>query len=68
MAIGVGLGAQAAVFGALLHMTYHSLAKPVALFSAGTLAQLHSSSNFDRIGQGRSRVRRSRALCSCSPR
>jgi hydrogenase-4 component F len=52
MAIGVGLNAQAAVFGALLHMTYHSLAKPVALFSAGTLAQLHSSSNFDRIGQG----------------
>ena len=51
MAVGVGLGAQAAVFGALLHMTYHSLAKPVALFSAGTLAQLHSSSNFDRIGQ-----------------
>jgi hydrogenase-4 component F len=52
MAFGVGLGAQAAVFGALLHMTYHSMAKPVALFSAGTLAQLHSSSNFDRIGQG----------------
>jgi hydrogenase-4 component F len=52
MAIGVGLGARAAVFGALLHMTYHSLAKPVALFSAGTLAQLHSSSDFDRIGQG----------------
>ena len=52
MAIGFGLGARAAVFGALLHMTYHSLAKPVALFSAGTLAQLHSSSNFDRIGHG----------------
>ena len=52
MAIGVGLGAQAAVFGALLHMTYHSLAKPVALFSAGTLAQLHSSSDFDQIGRG----------------
>jgi len=52
MAIGVGLGAEAAVFGALLHMTYHSLAKPVALCSAGTLAQLHSSSNFDRIGHG----------------
>jgi hydrogenase-4 component F len=52
MAIGIGLGAQAAVFGALLHMTYHSLAKPVAVFSAGTLAQQHSSSNFDRIGQG----------------
>jgi hydrogenase-4 component F len=52
MAVGVGLGAQAGVFGALLHMTYHSLAKPVSLFSAGTLAQLHSSSDFSRIGTG----------------
>jgi hydrogenase-4 component F len=52
MALGVGLGVEAGVFGALLHMTYHSLAKPVALFSAGTLAQLHSSSDFDRIGTG----------------
>jgi hydrogenase-4 component F len=52
MAVGVGLGAQAGVFGALLHMTYHSLAKPVALFSGGTLAQMHSSSDFNRIGTG----------------
>ena len=52
MAVGVGLGVKAAVFGALLHMTYHSLAKPVALFSAGTLAQLHGSSDLDRIGGG----------------
>jgi hydrogenase-4 component F len=52
MAVGVGLGAEAGVFGALLHMTYHSLAKPVSLFSAGTLAQLHSSSDFSRIGNG----------------
>jgi hydrogenase-4 component F len=52
MAVGVGLGVEAAVFGALLHMTYHSLAKPVALFSAGTLAQLHRSSDLDRIGRG----------------
>lgn len=52
MAVGVGLGAEAGVFGALLHMTYHSLAKPVSLFSAGTLAQLHSSSDFSRIGTG----------------
>jgi hydrogenase-4 component F len=52
MAVGVGLGAEAGVFGALLHMTYHSLAKPVALLSAGTLAQLHSSSNFKEIGGG----------------
>jgi hydrogenase-4 component F len=52
IAVGVGLGAEAGAFGALLHMTYHTLAKPVALFSAGTLAQLHSSSDFGRIQNG----------------
>jgi hydrogenase-4 component F len=52
MAVGLGLGGEAAVFGALLHMTYHTLAKPVAFFSAGTLAQLHRSSDFDAIGEG----------------
>jgi hydrogenase-4 component F len=52
MAVGIGLGGEAGAFGALLHMTYHSLAKPLAFFSAGTLAQLHSSSNFSRIGHG----------------
>lgn len=52
MAVGVGLGSEAGVFGALLHMTYHSFAKPVAFFSAGSLAQLHSSSDFKRIGNG----------------
>jgi hydrogenase-4 component F len=52
MAVGVGLGSEAAVFGALLHMTYHSLAKPLSFFSAGTIAQLHGSSDFDRIGRG----------------
>jgi hydrogenase-4 component F len=52
MAVGVGLGVEAATFGALLHMTYHTLAKPLAFFSAGTLAQLHASSDFDEIGPG----------------
>jgi len=52
MALGVGLGAEAATFGALLHMTYHTLAKPLSFFSAGTLAQLHRSSDFDEIGPG----------------
>jgi hydrogenase-4 component F len=52
MALGVGLGSEAATFGALLHMTYHTLAKPLAFFSAGTLAQLHRSSDFDEIGPG----------------
>ena len=52
MAIGFGLGGEAATLGALLHMTYHTFAKPVAFFSAGTLAQLHRSSDFDAIGGG----------------
>jgi hydrogenase-4 component F len=52
MALGIGLGAETATLGALLHMTYHTLAKPLAFFSAGTLAQLHSSSDFDEIGPG----------------
>ncbi len=33
-------------------MTYHTFAKPVSFFSAGTLAQLHHSSDIDRIGPG----------------
>jgi len=52
MAVGLGLGGEAATFGALLHMTYHTFAKPLAFFSAGTLAQLHRSSDFDDIGPG----------------
>lgn len=52
MAVGFGLGVKAGVFGALLHMTYHSLAKPVAFFSAGSLAQRYRSSDFDAIGGG----------------
>jgi hydrogenase-4 component F len=52
MAVGIGLGGETAVFGALLHMTYHTFAKPVAFFSAGTLAQLHRSSDFAEIGGG----------------
>lgn len=52
MAVGVGFGGEAAVFGALLHMTYHSFAKPVAFFSAGTLSQMHHASDFDAIGPG----------------
>ena len=52
MALGVGLGTEAATYGALLHMTYHTLAKPLSFFSAGTLAQLHRSSDFDDICPG----------------
>src|SRR5258708_33664072 len=36
MALGVGLGAEAATFRAPLHMTYHTPGEPPAVFSAGT--------------------------------
>jgi hydrogenase-4 component F len=49
--IGIAVDSPAAVFAALLHMTYHSVMKPVAFFSAGTLAQLHRSSDFAGIGR-----------------
>jgi hydrogenase-4 component F len=52
MAIGLGFGVRAGVFGALLHMTYHSLAKPVSFFSGGSIAQRYSSSDFNKIGGG----------------
>jgi hydrogenase-4 component F len=52
IAVGIGLGAEAATFGALLHMTYHTIVKPLAFFSAGTLAQLHRSSDMEEIGTG----------------
>jgi len=52
MAVAVGLGGEMAIFAALLHMTYHSLAKPLTFFAAGTLAQLHRSSDFAVIGSG----------------
>ncbi len=67
MAIGLGLGGRPAVFGALLHMTYHTFAKPLAFFSAGTLAQLHRSSDLDKIGGGTSGAPLSRAGSCSSP-
>ena len=52
IAIGVGLGSRAAAFGAVLHLTYHALAKPLVFFSAGVVAQLHRSSDLKAIGTG----------------
>ena len=50
-------------------MTYHTFAKPVAFFSAGTLAQLHRSSDFD-DDRRRARSRRTpvASACCCWPR
>lgn len=51
-----GLNAPLAVFGALLHMGYHALTKPVLFFAAGNLHQHYHTLDFRRMGRGVGRV------------
>jgi len=48
IALGVGIGGLGAS-AALFHMLNHSLAKPVAFFSAGRLGQLYGSNDMTRM-------------------
>ena len=69
MAVGVGLGGEAGAFGALLHMTYHTLAKPRGVLlrrHAGAAPQLVRLRR-DRAA-ARSAGRRWPARSSCSRR
>lgn len=50
--VAVGIDAPLTVFGALLHMAYHALAKPVLFFAAGNVHQHFHSLDFRRIGPG----------------
>ena len=36
---GIGLNTPVTIFGALLHMGYHALTKPVLFFAAGNIHQ-----------------------------
>jgi hydrogenase-4 component F len=53
--VGVGMNAPLTVFGALLHMGYHALAKPVLFFAAGNIHQQVQTLDFRRIGSGLAR-------------
>jgi hydrogenase-4 component F len=44
------------VFGALLHMGYHALTKPVLFFAAGNIHQHYHTLDFRRIGGGVART------------
>uniref|UniRef100_A0A7C4GH03 NADH:quinone oxidoreductase/Mrp antiporter transmembrane domain-containing protein n=1 Tax=candidate division WOR-3 bacterium TaxID=2052148 RepID=A0A7C4GH03_UNCW3 len=44
------------MFGALLHLGYHALTKPVLFFAAGNLHQHYHTLDFRRIGRGVGRV------------
>jgi hydrogenase-4 component F len=50
--VAVGMNAPLTVFGALLHMGYHALTKPVLFFAAGHVHQHCHTLDFRRIGGG----------------
>jgi hydrogenase-4 component F len=58
----VGVNAPLTVFGALLHMGYHALAKPVLFFAAGNIHQHYHHLEFRRLGSGLARTMPATAL------
>jgi hydrogenase-4 component F len=50
--VAVGLNSPLTVLGALLHMGYHALTKPVLFFAAGNIHQHYHTLDFRRIGGG----------------
>jgi hydrogenase-4 component F len=50
--VAVGMNTPLTVFGALLHMGYHALAKPVLFFAAGNVHQHGLALEFRRLGGG----------------
>jgi hydrogenase-4 component F len=53
---GIALNTPVTIFGALLHMGYHALTKPVLFFAAGNIHQTFHSLQFRAIGPGVARV------------
>jgi hydrogenase-4 component F len=49
---GVAMNTPITIFGALLHMGYHALTKPVLFFAAGNIHQTFHSLEFRAIGPG----------------
>ncbi|MBI5384862.1 MAG: hydrogenase 4 subunit F [Verrucomicrobia bacterium] len=60
--VAVGLNSPLTVFGALLHMGYHALTKPVLFFAAGNIHQHHHTLDFRRLGGGLGRTMPATAL------
>jgi hydrogenase-4 component F len=53
---GFALNTPVTIFGALLHMGYHALTKPVLFFAAGNIHQTYRSLEFRAIGRGVGKV------------
>jgi hydrogenase-4 component F len=54
--VAVGMNAPLTVFGALLHMGYHALTKPVLFFAAGNIHKHRHTLEFRRLGGGLART------------
>jgi len=50
--VGIGLNTPMTIFGALLHMGYHALTKPVLFFGAGNIHQTFHTMKLRVIGAG----------------
>ena len=60
---GIGLNSPLTVFGALLHMGYHALTKPVLFFAAGNIHQSCHTLQMRLIGPGMAHVLPLTAVC-----
>src|SRR5678809_423520 len=60
---GIGLNCRLTIFGALLHMGYHALAKPVLFFAAGNIHQTCHTLQLRLIGTGVTAVLPLTGLC-----
>src|ERR1022692_1612557 len=60
--VAAGLNSPLTVFGALLHMGYHALTKPVLFFAAGNIHQHYHTLNFRRLGGGLAHIMPATAL------
>ena len=54
--VGIGLNSSLTVFGALLHMGYHALTKPILFFAAGNIHQTCHTLQLRLIGPGMATV------------
>lgn len=52
MVLGLGFGGPLGALGMLLHMTFHSVTKPLLFFCAGNIQQQSGTDQFRRIGGG----------------
>jgi len=61
--VGIGLNSPVTILGALLHMGYHALTKPVLFFAAGNIHQSCHTLQMRLIGPGLAKMLPVTALC-----